>query len=452
MKKHLLIIPALLVSMLGFGQGIEFEHGTWKEVLDKAQKTNKPIFVDVYTSWCGPCKMMSKDIFPLEEVGKVFNANYVCYKIDAEKGEGVDIAKQYEVKAYPTYLFIKPDGTLFFRSLGSMDAKRFITESEKAMVEWKDPKPLNVWDKEYASKKNDPAFLFAYMEKRSKLGMPNTIQFDEYLKLLPEAERISPAVVELYKKEGRDIKINTFAYTYLQKNIKTFENILGIDKAHVNSILFMGIVNSLPEAAKAKNEKLLAEIGAAYDLLPSKKDVYMQKDEIYMQYYQRTEETDKYLKYATSFANNYLLKITDETIAEKVNYNIRQSEDYNKAKHPDTYKIDTAQLTKRRLFQISMEKSMVSENLNNIAWKVFEEMSDKAILQNALVWSKRSLELTPKNAGWMDTYANILYRLGQKEEAIAKEEEALSIIDKKDASGYEETIRKMKAGEKTWKN
>ena len=94
----------------------------------------------------------------------------------------------------------------------------------------------------------------------------------------------------------------------------------------------------------------------------------------------------------------------------------------------------------------------MSEKLNNISWKVFEEVSDKAMLQNALAWSKRSLELTPQNAGWMDTYANILYKLGQKEEAIAKEEEALSIIDKKDASGYEETIRKMKAGEKTWKN
>jgi len=133
MKKLLLIIPALLFSVLGFSQGIEFEHGTWKEVLAKAQQNNKPIFVDVFTTWCGPCKMMDRDIFPLESVGKIYNAGFVCYHLDAEKGEGIEVAKKYEVRAYPTYLFIKADGTLFFRSLGSMEAKAFLEVSNTAL-------------------------------------------------------------------------------------------------------------------------------------------------------------------------------------------------------------------------------------------------------------------------------------------------------------------------------
>src|SRR5665647_3478546 len=47
MKKQLFIISALFISMLGFSQGIEFEHGTWKEVLEKSKQTGKPIFVAV---------------------------------------------------------------------------------------------------------------------------------------------------------------------------------------------------------------------------------------------------------------------------------------------------------------------------------------------------------------------------------------------------------------------
>jgi len=140
MKKQLIIISALLFSLLGFSQGIEFEHGTWKEVLEKAKQTNKPIFVDVYTSWCGPCKKMSKDIFPIEEVGKVYNTNFVCYQMDAEKGEGIAVAKKYEVMSYPTYLFIKSDGTLFSRSVGSMDAEKFIAVSKTAIADINDPK------------------------------------------------------------------------------------------------------------------------------------------------------------------------------------------------------------------------------------------------------------------------------------------------------------------------
>ena len=132
MKKLLLLIPALLFSAFGFCQGIEFEHGTISEVLEKAQQTNKPIFVDVYTTWCGPCKMMDKDIFPLDEVGKVYNTGFICYHLDAEKGEGISFAKKYEVRAYPTYLFIKADGTLFYRALGSMEANFFIEVSKTA--------------------------------------------------------------------------------------------------------------------------------------------------------------------------------------------------------------------------------------------------------------------------------------------------------------------------------
>ena len=50
----------------------------------------------------------------------------------------------------------------------------------------------------------------------------------------------------------------------------------------------------------------------------------------------------------------------------------------------------------------------------------------------------------------VDTYANLLYKLGQKEEAITKEEEALRFAAEKDIKGFTETLLKMKAGEKTW--
>ena len=209
MKKLLLLIPALLFSVLGFSQGIEFEHGTIKEVLEKAAQTNKPIFIDVYTTWCGPCKMMDKDIFPLDEIGKVYNEGFICYHIDAEKGEGISFAKKYEVRAYPTYLFIKADGTLFFRAIGSTDAKTFISISNTALTEFKDPKSLPVWEKEYADKKNDPKFLVDYMDKRSKLGMPNASLFDQYLKLIPEKERTSEIVVKLYRNTVESLKVNS---------------------------------------------------------------------------------------------------------------------------------------------------------------------------------------------------------------------------------------------------
>lgn len=126
----------LLTAAAGFAQtetasaaGIQFETGTWAEILAKAKQQNKYVFVDAYTTWCGPCKWMDKNVFPTAEAGEYFNKNFVNAKIDMEKGEGLEIAKTYSVQAYPTYLYVDGDGNLVHRVVGSIIT--FLFNSEK---------------------------------------------------------------------------------------------------------------------------------------------------------------------------------------------------------------------------------------------------------------------------------------------------------------------------------
>lgn len=131
MKKNILIsiVALLLLATQSFGQGIKFENIKFDEALILAQKSKnkRQIFVDFFTTWCGPCRMMSEKIFPLKEVGTYMNANYVNLKIDAEKGEGVALAKRYNVDSYPTMLVLDADGKEVRRIIGSMsDYKEFI--------------------------------------------------------------------------------------------------------------------------------------------------------------------------------------------------------------------------------------------------------------------------------------------------------------------------------------
>ena len=186
----------LLASMAAAAQGIAFETGSWSDVLAKAKETGKPVFVDVYTTWCGPCKMMSKDIFPREDVGTFFNANYVCYKLDAEAGEGPAIAKKYEVKGYPTYLFVRSDGSIFYRFMGSTSAENFLRMTQIGLAEFKDPKTLQDWDSEYMTHQNDTAFLLGYIQKRSRQEIPSVGLLEAYIKLLPESERAKPGLAK----------------------------------------------------------------------------------------------------------------------------------------------------------------------------------------------------------------------------------------------------------------
>ena len=88
--------------------GINFNHQSWKEIVNKAKTDNKLIFVDFYTQWCGPCYNMATTVFTLPAVGSFYNNNFVCAKIDTENGEGIELAKKYGIHSYPTYLFIDP--------------------------------------------------------------------------------------------------------------------------------------------------------------------------------------------------------------------------------------------------------------------------------------------------------------------------------------------------------
>lgn len=73
----------------------DFRHISYAEGLKAAKAEGKLLFVDFYTEWCGPCKMMANNVFPQKDVGDYMNAKFVCLKIDAEKGEGVELAKRY---------------------------------------------------------------------------------------------------------------------------------------------------------------------------------------------------------------------------------------------------------------------------------------------------------------------------------------------------------------------
>ena len=87
LKYSLLLGLVLFLQDLMAQDGIRFEQAEWTAVLSKAKAENKLVFIDVYTSWCGPCKIMVRDIFPQKEVGNKFNASFINFKIDAEKGK-----------------------------------------------------------------------------------------------------------------------------------------------------------------------------------------------------------------------------------------------------------------------------------------------------------------------------------------------------------------------------
>ena len=136
MKSLISIVAFLMLSLTAFCQGgVNFEHITFDEALAKAKAENKLVFMDCYTSWCGPCKYMSETIFPQEKAGEFFNPKFVCVKFDMEKGEGPELGKKFGVRAYPTYLILRPDGSVQHKVVGGGDLEGFIARVEKGLNE-----------------------------------------------------------------------------------------------------------------------------------------------------------------------------------------------------------------------------------------------------------------------------------------------------------------------------
>lgn len=136
MKKILLIAAVVLMAVTSASaqQGVKFQDGTLKELLAKAGAENKYLFVDVYAVWCGPCKYMTGEVFTQPTVGEYFNKTFINAKFDAEKGEGIDVAKTYSVKAYPTFLILNSQGKEVARIVGGDEPAAFIKKVQTAVA------------------------------------------------------------------------------------------------------------------------------------------------------------------------------------------------------------------------------------------------------------------------------------------------------------------------------
>lgn len=240
MKKKLILLSALflLTQSVVYSQddptagsvGMQFFEGTWSEVLAAANEQNKYIFVDAFADWCAPCKWMAKNIFPTEEAGKFYNENFISYKFDMEKGEGVDFAKKYEVKVYPSYLYFNSSGELVHRSVGSKPVEKFIEDGKNAL----NPEmSLTAMSEKYVNGERSEEFLYKYAFALSN-AYQSPVKIAEvtnaYLDTQKDEELTSKKNWEVIEKLLNDI--NSPAFKYLEDNNNKFAAIYGEDKVN----------------------------------------------------------------------------------------------------------------------------------------------------------------------------------------------------------------------------
>ncbi len=195
MKKIQLIIFLLSFVVLGQAQGIHFFQGTWSETIKKAASEKKLIFIDFYTQWCGPCYNMAKDVFTKSEVGQFYNQHFINVKIDAENGEGIELARKYKVRSYPTYAYIDPHTEeMVHRSSSRQSAEQFVYTAQSALT----PHLRSFYlDEEYQKGNRDKNFLINYIIYKASVYARPEVQV-AFKELLEQASLKEKQIWDLY--------------------------------------------------------------------------------------------------------------------------------------------------------------------------------------------------------------------------------------------------------------
>lgn len=255
MKKTLLVAFGLSIALTAQAQ-ITFEKGTWAEIKAKAQKEKKMIFIDAYTTWCGPCKMLDAQTFKNEEVGKYHNTTYINYKMDMEKGEGPAFAQEFQVSAYPTMLFFTKDGELAHRLVGFLPAEPFLTKSKDAN---NPDKQYYTLLKKYEKGERKADFLRNFALVSQSAGMENASEVaKEFMKTMKKSDWDKSENAGVIAMTATSFDSESFQYMEKNKDKFTKEQFQGA----IYTILdaeFGRIVKEKDEAGKEKMKELVTK-------------------------------------------------------------------------------------------------------------------------------------------------------------------------------------------------
>lgn len=359
--------------------GIVFKKDDWSSVLAQAKAEDKLIFVDAFTTWCGPCKKMDRDVFPKMEVGSFYNAMFINVKMDMEKGQGIKLARDYNVNAFPTFLFIDGDGKIMHRTAGFHDVSQFIALGNEAV----DPRGrLSSFEKQYQDGDRSPEFLKKYTKIRYDIadGSHDDIAL-EYLKTqedwgTEENQKFLFANI---------VNANSGLFDYLLENKKSFANMYGQNAvmSKVQEVIYASIEDTKDDSGLAQIERLFKK---AY---PDRAEQMTAR--FSMTYYRQAGDREKYMDAAIAYYKKY--KAEDQA------------------------------------------------ELNETAWTFFRISKDKKRLKQGVKFAKKSIKLN-SNYYNNDTLAHLYHGLGKKRKAIKTAEKAIAIAEKEaiDASPTKELL------------
>ncbi len=278
----LFLLAGLCVNTLGQARpsGITFYKGSFKDALAAAQQKKLPLFVDVCTDWCAPCKRMEQEIFILPEVGEFYNQHFISFRLNAEKGEGPALAKKYGVSAYPTWLYLDANGTLRSRRSDFLPATEFIEAGRSALGANTLSAQLSAFEARFRAGERRAAFLRSYLKLRTAAQLDNAVVIDAFVHSLGRIKARPDLIRFLIKNAGRTWSA---AMPYIAGHLSQLDRT--VQKELANEFFDKHLYFAWGDAVKDKDAvtavKAMAAAETIYPLLDDAKQLTWNRSALY---------------------------------------------------------------------------------------------------------------------------------------------------------------------------
>lgn len=407
-KKILTTLLACFMVVAVKAEGIRFDKKlSWAAIKEKARKENKYIFMDCQTTWCGWCKKLEKEVFTDDKAGAFFNANFISISVQFDQKPAQDddyvkswykdagqIQKEHPMPGYPTLLIFAPDGRLVHRLVGYMPVEELIAAGKKSLH----PEGQYYTQfKKYEAGERSPEFLKEFIPLAQAADFPEIAAkaFAAYYPIIKDPfTKDNLTLIASNTHSTQDAGFDLFS-----KNAAKVDAVLGKDAA-------------LNKRKKVIRNEIMEALG-------------------------KNEQLD--------------------TDSLKAVYRTRYP-DINMEKPIDDLRLDAAlssDLPNRKDLYLQLAKNYVSKYGSDISpdmwavlsWNVSSSSTDEARLRLALDWCKKGMEKSDgKNTSLIDCYSRILYKLGEKQEAIKWAEKLVSLLPENDREQSQAMLEKMKKG------
>lgn len=114
------------------------DHQLWESdlnaAIEKARETKRPLLLHFYASWCGPCRLMDRDVFSSSYVARQLKQDVIAVKVDSDKNP--ELVKRFGVGNLPSDVFIDADGRVLAKSVGLRGSNEYVSLASKVKTRY----------------------------------------------------------------------------------------------------------------------------------------------------------------------------------------------------------------------------------------------------------------------------------------------------------------------------